>query len=159
MDYEKTIHFTGNMEKALEVARNVFIQHSFQIVNNTSLSLELIGTGTLWTKGQDPLVGVSKANIRGTGSNLSIEAEFGEIKKTMKYMVLFILGMAVFFLVVFGIVFSMQGQPANKIILIALAPFAPWPIIIPLMGRWMKSRTSRALDVLLNNMVTLGKEP
>ena len=59
MDYEKTISFTGNLEKALETARNVFIRHSFQIVNNSSSAVELIGTGTIWIKGQDPLVGIS----------------------------------------------------------------------------------------------------
>lgn len=159
MGYEKTIPFSGNLEKSLEVARNVFIQHSFEIVNSSNSTLELTGTFTLWTKGMDPLNGISKVSIRGTGSELSVEAEFGGIRKTVKYIAIFILGLAVFFLVTFGILFCViQGQPANKIILICLAPFIPWPVIIPLMARFMKYRISRALDALLHNMSVVGKE-
>jgi len=158
MDYEKTISFTGNLEKALETARNVFIQHSFQIINDSSSSVELIGTGTMWIKGQDPLVGISKVSVRGTGSELTIEAEFGIVNKTIKYLILFIFGMAVFFLIVFGVMFYLQGQDVRKVLLIALAPFAPWPIIFPLMAKFMKWRTSKALDALLHNMTVLGKK-
>ena len=158
MDYEKTIPFTGNAEKAVELARNVFIQHGFQIVNNSDSALELVGTGTVWTKGQDPLVGISKVYILGTSSKLSIEAEFGAIRKTIKYLIYFLLSMAAFFLVVFGIQFYLQGQSVRKLLLITLAPFSPWPIIVPLMAKFMKFRTSRAIGVLLNNMAILGKD-
>ena len=157
MDYEKTMPFSGNMEKALEVARNVFIQHNFQIVRGSDSEVELTGPGMLSSR-QNPLVGISRVCIRRTSGELSIEAEFGGIRKLTKYLVFFIVGMAIFFLVVFGIIFSRQGQPANKIILIALAPFIPWPVIIPLMAIWMKSRTSKALDTLVKNMIALGRE-
>jgi len=107
---------------------------------------------------QNPLVGISRVCIHETSGNLSVEAEFGGIRRPTKYLVLFIVGMAIFFLAFFGIMFSRQGQPIKRIILTALAPFIPWPVLIPLMAIWMKSRTSKALDTLLNNMVTLGRE-
>jgi len=157
MDYEKTEPFSGNMEKALEVAKNVFIQHNFQIVRNSNSEVEFTGPSMLSSR-QNPLVGISRVCIRGTSGNISVEAEFGGIRMLTKYLVLFIVGMAIFFLVVFGIMFSKQGQPLNKIILLSLAPFIPWPVLIPIMAIWMKSRTSKALDTLVNNMVTLGKE-
>ena len=157
MDYEKTVPFSGNMEKALDVARNVFIQHNFEIVHGSDSEVELTGPGMLSSR-QNPLVGISRVCIRGTNGNLSIEGEFGGIRKLTKYLVLFIVGMAIFFVVFFGIILPKQGQPLNKIILISLAPFIPWPVIIPLMAIWMKSRTSKALDTLINNMVALGRE-
>lgn len=158
MDYEKTIPFSGDIKSVLEVVRNVFIQHSFQIVHTSESTLEMAGSGTMWTRGQAPLVGISKVSIRGAGSNLSIEAEFGGIRKAVVCMSLFILGLAVFFLIVFGIVFSLQGLPFSRIIMIALVPLAPWPVLIPIIAKWLKSRNSRALDVLLNNMAYLGRQ-
>ncbi|MHC4394390.1 MAG: hypothetical protein ACYS1A_01925 [Planctomycetota bacterium] len=158
MDYEKTISFNGNLEKALETARNVFIQHSFQIVNDSSSAIELTGTGTMWLKGQDPLVGISRISIRGTGSEISVEAKFGGITKNIKYLIIFLLGMAVFFLVVFGVMLHLQQQDVRMVLLIALGPLVPWPIVIPLMAKFMKRRTSRALDALLHNMTVLGKK-
>lgn len=157
MDYEKTEPFSGNVEKVLEVARNAFIQNNFQIVRDSDTEVELTGPGMLSSR-QNPMVGISRICIRGTSGNLSIEAEFGGIRKLTKYLSFFILGMAIFFVVFFGILFSKQGQPLNKTILISLAPFIPWPVLIPLIYLWMKSRTSKALDRLLTNMVTLGRE-
>ena len=157
MDYEKTEPFSGNMEKVLEVARNVFIQHNFQIVRDSDTEVEFTGPGMLSSR-QNPMVGISRICIRGSSGNLSLEAEFGGIRKLTKYLAFFILGMAIFFVVFFGILFSKQGQPLNKTILISLAPFILWPVLIPLIYLWMKSRTSKSLDVLVNNMVTLGRE-
>ena len=157
MDYEKTEPFSGNMEKVLEVAKNVFIQHNFQIVRDSNSEVEFTGPGMLSSR-QNPIVGISRICIRGNRGNLSIEAEFDGIRKLTKYLALFIVVMAIFFVVFFGILFAKEGQPLNKTILISLAPFIPWPVIIPLMYIWMKSRTSKALDRLLTNMVTLGRE-
>ncbi len=157
MDYEKTEPFSGNMEKAFEVAKNVFIQHNFQIVRDSDSEVEFTGPGMLSSR-QNPLVGISRVCIRGTSGNISIEAEFGGIRRLTKYLVFFIVGMAIFFLVLFGILLSKQDQPLYKTILITLAPFIPWPILIPLIHIWMKSRTSKALDRLLTNMIILGRE-
>ncbi|HUW18824.1 MAG TPA: hypothetical protein VMW16_05940 [Sedimentisphaerales bacterium] len=158
MDYKKTIVFTGDVGKALEVARNVFIQHSFQIVTNTNSTLELTGTFTLWVKGMDPLNGISKISVRGTRSELSIEAKFGGISKTINYLIIFILAMAVLSLITFGTLFTIiRGQPIGRIILLSLAPFVPWPALIPLMAKFLKYRTSRALDALVHNMAALSK--
>lgn len=157
MDYEKTEPFSGNMEKVLEVAKNVFIQHNFQIVHHSDTEVEFTGPGMLSSR-QNPIVGISRICIRGASGNISIEAEFGGIRNLTKYLAFFITGMAIFFLVLFGILLPKQGQPLNKTILISLAPFIPWPVLIPLIHIWMKSRISKALDRLLTNMVTLGRE-
>jgi len=157
MGYEKTIHFNGNTEKALEVARNTFLPLGFTIIKNTNECIELTGPGTFWTQGQNPLVGISKISVSRSGNELSINARFGGIHKTIKFLILFIIGMSIFFLVMFGLIFNRQGTPFQRFFL-PLAPFIPWPAIIPLMAIFMKSRTSKSLDALLNNMATLAQQ-
>ena len=113
------------------------------------------GPGTLWTKGQNPLVGVSKISVSGANNELAIKAEFGGVRKAIKYLIIFIVGMSVFFLLVFGILFYKQGV-STYMYLLPLAPFIPLPALIPLMSVWMKSRTCKSLDSIMNNIAALG---
>jgi hypothetical protein len=85
MDYEKTIPFRGGTEKALEMARNIFIQQNFQIVASTDSAVELTGPGMLSSR-QNPLVGLSSVTVRATYSSLSIEADFGAIQTLTSYL-------------------------------------------------------------------------
>ena len=155
MDYEKTMPFTGNTEKALDTAKNVLMQHSFQAIKLESSSLEFTSPNTIFTKGENPLLGASRILISSTSASLTIKADYATLRKTMKYMVIFLLGMTVFFLVGFSILF--HNRPNYKW-WISVLPLAPWPIIIPLMSRFMKNRTTRALDSLLNNIAAVGKQ-
>ena len=125
MSYEKTIHFDGNIDKALEIARNTLIPHGFTIVTNTDESVELDGPGTLWTKGQNPLVGVSKISVSGTNNELAIKAEFGGILKAIIYLIIFIVGMSVFFLLLFGIFFYLQGASTYMYLLPEVVLISP----------------------------------
>jgi len=119
--------------------------------------VELVGLGTFLMKGQDPLNGISRVRISGAEGELSIEAEFGAVRKLVKYMTLFIGGMAVFFSLFFGIMFYDKTHPARWFVQ-SLAPFLPWPVLLPVISIFLKFRTSRALDVLLNNMAIIGKQ-
>jgi hypothetical protein len=113
--------------------------------------VELTGPGMISSR-QDPLVGISKIHISQSSGSLSVEAQFNSIRRLIKYIAIFIVGMAVFFVILFGILFTRQRQPFGKILLISLAPLAPWPVLLPLIMIWQKSRTSQALDVLLSNI-------
>ena len=158
MRYEKTEQFEGDLTKAIEVAKNTFLPNGFQIINSSDLALEVANRSGLWGYNQHPLNGVSKAWVSKSHGGVTLKAELGGVTKMVKYLTFFISAMVIFFLLVFGIVFGLaQGQPVSKVLLISLGPFVPWLIIIPLMGIWFKNRACRALDILLNNMVTLGK--
>jgi hypothetical protein len=157
MNYEKIIPFNGSIDKAFEVARNAFLPLGFRITKNTDEFMELTGPGTLWTNGQNPLVGISKIYVARTGDELLINAELGGIRNAVRFLIFFVISMSIFFVVLFGIIFNKQGTPVQRFLL-PLAPFIPWPAIIPLMAIWMKSRTSSSLDVLLNNMATLAQQ-
>jgi len=149
MGYEKTIPFNANIGRAFEIVRNTFLPLGFAIIKNTNESIELTNTSTLWTKGQNPLVGISKISVVAANDSLLVNAEFGTLRKSILYLILFILGMMIFFAVVFGITFK-EKVPAYNI----LAPFIPWPVVIPLMAIFMKSRTSKSLDTLLANLLS-----
>ncbi len=155
MSYYKTTPFSGNVEKALEVAWNTFLPHGFTVTENTAESIELTGPGSLMAKGQDPAVGISKISISAAHNELSIKAEFGGINKTVKFMILLIVSLSVFFLVLFGILFNKE-MPTARIVLLSLGPLIPWPIVIPLMAIWMKSRATKTLNALLTNITTLA---
>jgi hypothetical protein len=150
MDYQRTIP-VAHSEKAVDAAANVFIQHSFQIVEQSETTVELTGPGMISSR-QDPLVGISRIRISQSSGSLSVEAQFDSIRKLIKYLAVFIVVMGVFFLVLFAILFTRQEQPMGIVVLISVAPLAPWPVLLPLILRWLKSRTARALDVLLSNI-------
>jgi hypothetical protein len=158
MVYEKTVPFDGDVGQALDTAMNTILPHGFRIINRSDSTLEAVGPGTHWTKGQDPLVGVSKLSISGLGKEIRIDAQLGGVTKTVKYMILFIVAMAVFFLIWYAVTFGLrQGEDISKVLWMSLAPFVPWPAVIPLMTMWLKSRTCKALDTLEHNMVVLAK--
>jgi hypothetical protein len=157
MKYEKEEYFEGDLAKAIEVAKNTFLPNGFEIVDSSNSNLEVTNHSGLWGHNQHPLNGVSKASISGGDGKITLNAELGGVKTMIKYLILFIGGMMVFFLILFGVQFHIQGQPFGKLMRIIWAPFVPWPIAIPLMGVWFKKRADRALDTLLKNMISSGK--
>jgi hypothetical protein len=154
MKYEKSQYFKGDLAKTIDMAKNTFLPNGFEIIESNNSSLEVTNRSGLWGYNQHPLNGVSKAHIFCSDGRITIKAELGGVTKMIKYLVLFIGGMTVFFLIFFGILFHIQGQPFGKLMRIIWAPFVPWPIIIPLMGVWFKKRACRTLDTLLNNMIS-----
>jgi hypothetical protein len=156
VDYEKTIPFP-DPAKALEVLTGLFVRDGFRIDEKSERAVDLTGPGMINSR-QDPLVGISGIRISQSSGSLSVEAQFDSIRKLIKYLAIFIVGMGVFFVILFGILFTRQGQAMATVVLISLAPLAPWPVLLPLILRWLKSRTARALDVLLNNTAYLAGE-
>ena len=156
MDYRRTMP-VADSEKAVDAAANVFIQRSFQIVEKSETAVELTGPGMISSR-QNPLVGISRIRVLKSNGSLSVEAQFDSIRKLIKYIAVFIVGMGVFFVILFGILFTRQGQPMGTVVLISLAPLAPWPVLLPLIMMWLKSRTSRGLDILLSNTAYLARQ-
>ncbi|MCD4830383.1 MAG: hypothetical protein K8R02_01085 [Anaerohalosphaeraceae bacterium] len=156
MDYEKSIPFSGNTEKAFDIALSILMPNSFAVIRKDDKSIELAGPGGFMNTNQNPLIGVSQITISGYANELSIKADFGGVRSLMKYLIVFIISMTLFFLVLFGIMFSKKID-TRLLFLIILAPTAPWIVLIPIMGKFIKSKTAKALDSILNNMAALGK--
>jgi hypothetical protein len=126
MDYSKTMPFP-EPKQVIPTVTKAFADRGFQISDITETTAELKGPGMINSQ-QDPIVGISKARISSRGEMLTVEAEFGAIRKLLAYMSVFIVAMALFFLVLFGFIFTKQGQSPGTIALISLAPLLPWPV-------------------------------
>lgn len=159
MKYEKEEYFEGDLAKAIDVAKNTLLPNGFEIIDSSDSYLEAVNHTGLWGYNQHPLNGVSKVSISESDGKIILKSELGGVTKMIKYLTLFIGAMAVFFLLLFGFLFGLrQQQPLGKVLLISLGPLVPWPIAIPLMGVWFKKRADRALDTLLKNMISAGKQ-
>ena len=158
MEYSKTVPFTGRGAKALDVARTVFMGQGFQIVANNDYELRVTGPGINSTK-ENPLKGVSEASIIVRSSTIEIKAMLGGVQKMKNFLRLLPLGLALFFLILFGaLAWSLPELRQAWIFLIPLLALSPWLFLAPLMTRMIEKRTKQAVDTLLNNMVMIGRD-
>lgn len=160
MEYSKTVPFTGKAAKALEVARSTFLPQGFQLVASTDYELRVTGPGLNSTK-ENPLKGITEASIviRPSASAIEMKAVLGGVEKMKKFLTFFPLGMAVFFLIVFGVLTLTVPTLRNPLFfLIPVLALSPWLFLAPWMSRMIAKRTVQAIDTLLNNMVMLGNE-
>ncbi len=153
MDYEKSIPFDGDAKKALEVSLNIFVQQGFRVLQNSGSGHELTAPGMISSR-QNPLAGTSRARVSAGDGELSIRAEFGAIRKMTVLLVVFLCSLALFFFLFLGVIFRRES---DYNVFLPLAPFLPWPFLIPVLLAVFKRRTGRALDTLLHNMSTLAK--
>jgi hypothetical protein len=158
MEYSKTVPFIGNGARALDVARAAFVGQGFQIIASSDYELRVTGPGINSTK-ENPLKGVSEASIIIRSSAIEIKAILGGVQKMNTFLRLFPLGLALFFLIVFGaLAWSLPDFRRAWIFLIPLLTLSPWLFLSPLIARTIKKRTEQAVDTLLSNMVIMGKE-
>ena len=155
MNYEKIVPFQGDFNKAAEVIINTLLPHGFQIINTYENSIEFEGTGSFMNKGANPLTGISWIHIQKTNGSLITKAEFGGITKTAKFVTYLIIAGVVVDLVVFGIIFAKQNMPVLKMLPLIIALIVV-PIVIPFSFKFMKIRTAKSIDTLVNNMIALG---
>jgi hypothetical protein len=158
MEYSKTVPFIGRGAKALDVARAAFISQGFQILASSDTELRVKGPGINSTR-ENPLKGISDASIIVRGSSIEARAVLGGAQKMKTFLRVFPLGLALFFMIVFGaLALSLPEFRRIWIFLIPLLSLSPWLFLAPLMGRSIENRTKQAVDTLLSNMVVMGKE-
>ncbi|MBN2327054.1 MAG: hypothetical protein JXR73_07855 [Candidatus Omnitrophica bacterium] len=145
MEYQRTIALQGESEKAFAFAVNIFVQNNFLMKKLGSGEVELTGPGMNSTH-QNPLTGVSRARLKLLRQKIQCEAEFGGVKTMQWFIILFPPGLGLFLFVLFALI-QQNLRPA----LPALLAVSPWVILGPMMSRWIKRRTEKALDILLDN--------
>lgn len=145
MDYQRTISIASDSHKAFEFVQSIFVQNNFSLKKIGSDEVELTGPGMNSTH-ENPLTGIAKAHIKLLGRKIKLEAELGGVRKMQWFLIVFPFCLGLF---LFSFFYLQQHsiQPA----LPALYAVSPWIVIGPLMGRWIKNRTLKALDVLLEN--------
>ena len=154
MEYQKKIRFAGDADRAVRFGVETLTSQGFRITRHHAASAELAGPGMSSSK-QNPLVGASHVEVRGRSGELSLVAQLGAVRRLIRVMALFLLGLALGLAVLFGILF--RDRHLLQILLLALAPFVAWPAILALLGIVFRKRTCAALDTLLDNMAAIGK--
>jgi hypothetical protein len=158
MEYSKTVPFTGHGVRALDVARGAFVGQGFQIVASDDHELRVTGPGLNSTK-ENPLKGVSEASIIIRSSTIEIKALLGGVQKMKTFLRLFPLGLALFFLIVFGaLAWSLPDLRRAWIFLTPVLALSPWLFLAPMITRMIEKRTKQAVDTLLNNMTMIGRD-
>ncbi len=151
-DYNKTVEGILNPKNAVQKIQDFFTNHGFLIVQNEPESVTLASHGSMFISTRNPMQMVSRVHATAQENSVTLQADFGGVKKIGVLLVIFIVAMALFFLVLFGALFGMTGKmPWINIIGLSLLPLSPWPIIIPLMMVYMKRKITELLDILMEN--------
>jgi hypothetical protein len=152
--YYRRIPFEGNTGKAQKMFINALVPHGFKVDETHVTGCELSGPGMRSSR-QNPLCGISHIAMQISDTEIAVAAIYGGILKLQKWLICFLCSMALFFVILFAILFRNRESYS---VFIALAPFLPWPVLIPVLIKVFKTRTTQSLDVLLENMVALAKK-
>ncbi|MHC4536932.1 MAG: hypothetical protein ACYS6K_23540 [Planctomycetota bacterium] len=151
MDYKTTVSFTGSSSAAMEAARLQFMANGFKIDQSSDEKLVVTGPG-MYNNQQNPIVGISHAKITISSSAIEICAELGGVKFMQMFLYIFPPALGIFLALVFACIPSFPRRAS----LTAILPVLPWVVISPLMARWLKNRTTKAVDTLVHNMACAG---
>ena len=125
--------------------------NGFRLDRPRETQLIAMGPGILRSTQQNPLLGVSHATISVSANSIDLQAELGGVKFLQQFIILFPPALGGFLSLTF---FFMPNAP-NSAPLMAFVPVLPWLVISPLMARWIKTRTTKALDTLVYNMANV----
>jgi hypothetical protein len=152
MHYEKDLPCPECKEAVFETIKQTLLPLSFRIVRENDTALELKSSGSLWTNDKQPLMGISNITVDIEGQNLKVKAHLGGLKKSIWYLIIFLLFMMINFVVIIGIVRGFSRET----FLSCLYPLSPWPILTPIFYFVFKSRAFRAINIMLSNAVGRG---
>ena len=157
MIHTHSLDFRGDLAAAFAVAISTLTACGFNLVSKTSRSLEFTGPGMNNTR-ESPLLGASRIKITGGAGRIELEAELGGGRR-----IVVVLGVVAVIFVIQAVVFGLHFLKSSPAVdLSRVAPIAI-PLLIgvlagPLGFRFLRQRTIRALNTLLNNMVMSGQD-
>ena len=146
MDYHKTAPFAGDKEKALEMAKTVFMNNNFRLEQSGAGKITARGT-SFYDNQKNPLRGVSYVEVRAEAGQIQLSAELGGIRRLRNFMLIFPFGLALTLSILFFFL-DMPGPAAG----VPWFAVAPWLILAPLFSVFFRRRTIGALDNLLHNI-------
>lgn len=166
MRYSTSATSSKPMQSVLQSALVLLTTSGFEIVDRRENRVDLVGPG-LHSSRQNPILGASRIQLRIVDRELMLEAELGGVESMRRFLMIFPfalglgLGLAFAFLGAVGIMPPLGvGFGAEWVLRIGMGilPVLPWLVISPLIANAIKSRTQRALDVLVRNAVALPNE-
>ena len=141
--YHREIQLEADHDAVLDRLVQVFASEGLQVTHRDDQSLFLDRGETMNSPREHPLRGISDIRFHLEDGRLVTDASFGRLKQLMKFMGLFLGGMAIVFYVLF------QDWKA-------VLPLAPWPILLPIMWYVFEKRIVKELDVLMANLPHLA---
>lgn len=151
------------MQQVLQSALVLLTTSGFAIVDRRENRVDLEGPG-LHSSRQNPILGASRIQLRIVDQQMSLEAELGGVESMRRFLMIFPfalglgLGLAFAFLGAIGWMPPLGvGLGVDWVLRIGMGmlPVLPWLVISPLLANAIKSRTERALDVLVRNACEL----
>jgi hypothetical protein len=159
MPYSASLPFSGDTDRAFGLAESALTGIGFQITERTAESVSLVGPGMNNSR-QSALGGASRIHILSGRGELALEADLGGVEWMSRFVTLFPSGLCLCLAILFSVVFGVVFGPGPWMIPAAAVPGGMallWLVIGPLIGRHLRTRTCRGLDVLLANMVAVGE--
>jgi hypothetical protein len=155
MKYASSVEFPGDAKVGLARLADTFTPLGFRIEHRGSHVLELSGPGMSSTR-QSPLMGISSLHAEASGRLLKVTVEFQALDRLLRFIAWLILGLCVFMVALFTVLF--RNRPDFHLWMVVL-PFAPWPVLLPALARTLQRRIQRTLDNLLHNYAVLAERP
>ena len=156
-DYEGRVDFRGNAAKALEFAGEQLVAKGLNVLPLVGNQLHFEHAVSFLTCKKEPLRMVSKGIITVAGPVLTLRADLDNIRALKKLLVILLALMAVLEVALMAVVFD-KGGKQPQLLLLCVLNIAALVIAPPLIAKFQKAITSRALGVLLNGAAKAGEQ-
>lgn len=155
--HEGYVVFSGDAERAFDIALETLLPLGFQIETKGSSRLTAAGPGFGSTR-QGALLGVSRAEFTADRSSLRVRAELGGVDRMQRFLIILLVGVGTFDSLLFTALWYFFGEirAYSWFLAIPALTMLPWIFIGPILARWIGKRTKEALDTLLHNMAMRG---
>jgi hypothetical protein len=157
-DYEGSVDFRGDGAKALEYARELLSARGFKVLPPAANQLWFTNPVSYLNTKKQPLLMVSKGCITATGSALTLQAELGNLRSLVKFLVMLVGVLAIPEAVIVAVIMVMVAkEPAMA--WICLLSAVPIPLILFGVPKLQGFITARALDALLDEAAGVDQPP
>ena len=150
-DYEGRAVFTGDRDAALARTGRLLADAGFQVLPPAGNQVFFENPVSFWKTNKQPLLMVSRGSVTVIGQELVLNAEFGNLRSVLKFLLIVIGVIAVVQTVALSVVFITVNKRPELLWVCALT-ILPLPVVFPVVRKTQGWATSRALEALLAKM-------
>ena len=154
-EYEGSVDYHGDGTKALEYARELLSARGFTVLPHAANQLWFTNSISYLNTKKQPLLMVSKGCITVTGSSLTMQAELGNLRSLVRFLVLLLGVMAIPETVIVAVIMVMVAKQP-EMVWVCLLSVLPLPLILFGVPKFQGFITARALDAVLNEVAGAG---
>ena len=150
-DYEGRAVFTGDRDAALARAGRLLAGAGYRALPPAGNQVFFENPVSFLKTNKQPLLMVSRGSVTAIGQELVLNAEFGNLRSLMKFLLIVIGVVAVVHTVALSVVIVTVNKRPELLWVCALT-ILPLPVIFPIVRKAQTWATSRALGALLAKM-------